>query len=93
MDAYGFSFALGSMKPEPFFYRASCELIGADTRDYFNGNEVVMIGDSAKCDRDGPMAVGIRGCLLGRAGGKNFTTLVGFADSVLAYNGCQRERE
>lgn len=93
VDAFGFSFAIGAMKPEPFFYRATCELLGADTSDYFGDNKVVMIGDSAKCDRDGPKEVGIRGCLLSREGSSDFTTLTGFADSVLAYNGCQRERE
>ncbi len=54
MDAYGFSFAIGAMKPEPFLYRATCELLGADTDDYFGNKQVLMIGDSEKCDRDGP---------------------------------------
>lgn len=54
MDAYGFSFAIGAMKPEPFLYRATCELLGADTTDFFGDNSVVMIGDSPRCDRDGP---------------------------------------
>lgn len=28
VDAYGFSFAIGAMKPDPFLYRATCELLG-----------------------------------------------------------------
>lgn len=61
VDAYGFSFAVGAMKPEPFLYRATCEMLGADTTDYFGDNSVVMIGDSPRCDRDGPKEVGMRG--------------------------------
>jgi FMN phosphatase YigB (HAD superfamily) len=84
MDAYGFSFAIGAMKPEPFLYRATCELLGADTADFFGDNSVVIIGDSPKCDRDGPRDVGIRGFLLNRAGGKDFTSLTDFVNAVLA---------
>ncbi|WP_049827844.1 HAD family hydrolase [Pseudomonas sp. URIL14HWK12:I6] len=86
MDTYGFSFAIGAMKPEPFMYRATCELLGADTSEYFTNDRVAMIGDSAKCDRDGPRALGIRGYLLNRMGGKDFSNLVEFSDSILAAN-------
>jgi FMN phosphatase YigB (HAD superfamily) len=84
VDSYGFSFAIGAMKPDPFFYRATCELLGADTSDYFGNNKVAMIGDSEKCDRDGPRAVGIRGFLLNRQGHKDFSSLVEFSDKVLS---------
>lgn len=83
MDGYGFSFAVGALKPQPFLYRATCELLGAETSDHLDDNGVVMIGDSEKCDREGPMAVGIRGFLLNRNGGKDFATLDEFADFVL----------
>jgi HAD superfamily hydrolase (TIGR01549 family) len=86
MDAYGLSFAIGAMKPEPFMYRATCELLGARTDDYFNGDRVIMIGDSQKCDRDGPRRVGIRGFLLNRNGGKDFRNLKAIAELVLADN-------
>jgi len=33
MDAYGFSFAIGALKPQPFLYRATCELLGAESGD------------------------------------------------------------
>lgn len=84
VDAYGFSFAVGAMKPEPFLYRATCELLGADTTDYFGDNSVVMIGDSPRCDRDGPREVGMGGYLLNRAGGKDFTNLADFTDAILS---------
>lgn len=38
------------MKPAPFMYRASCELLGADTSEYFTGNQVMIIGDSIQRD-------------------------------------------
>jgi FMN phosphatase YigB (HAD superfamily) len=82
MDAYGFSFALGAMKPHAFMYRATCELLEVDTDD-FSDNTVAMIGDSEQCDRSGPRNVGIRGFLLNRQGGKDFSSLTDFADAVL----------
>lgn len=36
------------MKPEPFMYRASCELLGADTSEYFSNNQVMIGGDGFK---------------------------------------------
>lgn len=42
-----------------------------------------MIGDSKKCDHDGPNAVGIRGFLLNRQGGKGLNNLIEFSDMVL----------
>jgi FMN phosphatase YigB (HAD superfamily) len=47
-----------------------------------------MIGDSEKCDRDGPNAVGIPGFLLNRQGGKDFSSLNEFSDMVLS---CKRQ--
>lgn len=84
VDAYGFSFAVGAMKPEPFLYRATCELLGVDTTDYVGDNSVLMVGDSERCDRDGPKAVGIHGFLLNRAGGKDFINLADFSSSILS---------
>ncbi|GFZ62826.1 hypothetical protein PSE10B_53780 [Pseudomonas amygdali pv. eriobotryae] len=79
------------MKPEPFLYRATCELLGADGSNYFGNDSVVMVGDSEKCDRDGPAAEGIQGYLLNHRGGRDFTNLTDFADHVLIYNECQGE--
>lgn len=83
VDAFGFSFAVGALKPEPFLYRATCELLGAEITDNGGEKNVLMIGDSEKCDRDGPMGVGIQGFILNRNGGKDFTSLDEFANSVL----------
>ncbi|QXW42689.1 HAD family hydrolase [Pseudomonas amygdali] len=85
MDAFGFSFALGAMKPHAFMYRATCELLGVGIQDVAR-NHVVMIGDSEKCDRDGPRTSGIRGFLLNRHGGGDFRSLIEFSDVVLRGN-------
>jgi FMN phosphatase YigB (HAD superfamily) len=86
LDGYGFSYAIGAMKPEPFMYRASCELLGADTSEYFTNNQVMMIGDSIQRDCYAPREVGIQGFFLNRRGGEGFKNLIDFADHVLASN-------
>ncbi|MFJ2984861.1 MULTISPECIES: HAD family hydrolase [unclassified Pseudomonas] len=86
LDGYGFSYAIGAMKPEPFMYRASCELLGADTSEYFSDNQVMMIGDSIQRDCYAPREVGIQGFFLNRRGGEGFKSLTDFADHVLATN-------
>ncbi|OSN68755.1 hypothetical protein BV349_00844 [Pseudomonas syringae pv. actinidiae] len=45
-----------------------------------------MIGDSEKCDRDGPNALGIQGFLLNRQGGNDFSDLTEFSNRVLSRN-------
>ncbi len=64
-------------------YRATCDLMGADIEHLGEGT-VAMIGDSEKCDRDGPRLAGISGFLLNRQGGKDFSSLTEFADAVLS---------
>ncbi|KWS40876.1 HAD family hydrolase [Pseudomonas syringae] len=82
MDAFGFSYSLGSMKPEPFLYRSTCELMGAST-DAIDSAQVLMVGDSKQCDRDGPGVIGINGFLLARDGRGEFSDLTQFADFAL----------
>ncbi|WP_339492858.1 HAD family hydrolase [Pseudomonas sp. EA_15y_Pfl2_R67] len=83
IDAFGFSFSVGAMKPHAFIYRATCELLGVGI-EYGSENTGVMIGDSPKCDRDGPCAAGIRGFLLNRHGVGDFSSLTEFANMVLS---------
>ena len=65
--------------------------LGAGGSNFFGNDSVVMVGDSEKCDHDGPAAVGIQGFLLNRKGGRDFTTLTDFTDHVLIYNERQGE--
>jgi HAD superfamily hydrolase (TIGR01549 family) len=77
LDAYAFSCDLGVIKPSPGIYEMTCEMLGTPPA------ETLMIGDSLRCDRDGPRAVGIRGFLLDRVGGGDYTDLASFAGHVM----------
>ncbi|WP_020191792.1 HAD family hydrolase [Pseudomonas putida] len=84
LDAYSFSYQVGAMKPNPLIYEHACRSLGIAASSGLEGR-VVMIGDSIRCDRDGPAQLGISGVFLsrGRAGG--VSNLVGFARSILGY--------
>lgn len=85
LDAYGFSFEIGSVKPEPMIYQTTCKLLGVQAGCGFGGQaRVMMIGDSQRCDRDGPRGVGIMGFHLQRSGRRGITNLVDFARLILA---------
>lgn len=83
MDAYGFSYELGLVKPDPIIYESVCRMLEVEPGRQLGGSRVVMIGDSVRCDRDGARAAGIAGFYLGREGGGDFTSLVNFAEQVL----------
>jgi HAD superfamily hydrolase (TIGR01549 family) len=88
LDAFVFSYAEGVMKPDPVIYKIACSRLGISPGQYFAGpgGQVVMIGDSAKCDRDGPRSFGINGYLLNRSGGGQFSDLVQFAEQIIHRN-------
>lgn len=87
LDAYGFSFAENVMKPDPRIYQAVLSELDVDASSTW------MIGDSQRCDRDGPMALGIRGHYLCRNGlleSGDFAELMAFAEAVLSFKkSCQ----
>ncbi|SED72954.1 HAD family hydrolase [Pseudomonas coleopterorum] len=86
LDGYGFSYEMGAMKPSPIIYRHTCDLMGVRPGDDFGSHgRVVMIGDSVRCDRDGPRRCGISGFLLRRERAERFSSLTDFAQVVLAY--------
>lgn len=68
MDGYAFSCELGVMKPNPAIYESVCNQMGVELGCLFSveTGRVVMIGDSRRCDRDGPRAAGIMGFHLDR---------------------------
>ena len=78
IDTAIFSYAEGVMKPDAMIYQITCRRLGIAPGQYFAGPEgqIVMIGDSPKCDRDGPRSIGINGYLLNRSGGGQFNDLV-----------------
>lgn len=86
-----FSYELGVMKPDPSIYLSLCRKMGVEARDAEREkageeNRVVMIGDSRKCDRDGPRGVGIVGYHLDRSGLGQISDLMQFASLVTDHN-------
>ncbi|WP_110634295.1 HAD family hydrolase [Pseudomonas sp. CC120222-01a] len=85
LNAYSFSYELGVTKPDPAIYRAVCRDLGVAPGHLFgNSAQVAMIGDSPRCDRDGPRAVGIKGFHIDRSGTGAIGNLVQFAELVVA---------
>lgn len=84
MNGYAFSFDLGVMKPEPAIYQLICNQMGVEPGQFFSreAGRVVMIGDSRRCDRDGPRAAGIMGFHLDRTKRGQIHDLKQFAQLV-----------
>ncbi|WP_122323044.1 HAD family hydrolase [Pseudomonas amygdali] len=83
MDAFGFSYEIGLVKPDPRMYQATCEMIGVESDNGFGENRVIMVGDSLRCDCHGPREVGITGIHLDRSKGEGINDLMVFAGHVL----------
>ncbi len=84
LGAYGFSYRIGVMKPHAAIYQQTCDLLNVWPENELSGQRrIVMIGDSERCDRDGPGQVGIKGYLL-RRNGVGASNLSHFARSVLS---------
>lgn len=83
LDAYGFSYELGIMKPNPLTYRTVCQEMGVVPGRQLEGEQIMMIGDSIRCDRDGARAAGLSGFHLSRTGKGDFSNLTEFAEAVL----------
>lgn len=85
LDGYAFSYELGVMKPEKEIYTFLCKQIGVEPGHGFHdgGDRIFMIGDSQRCDRDGPRAAGIMGFHLDRRGQGGIRDLLQFAQLVI----------
>lgn len=88
MDGYAFSYEVGAPKPDPGIYRSICSEMDVEPGHYFGDalGRVLMIGDSQRCDRDGPRVVGITGFYLDRTGRGQIHDLVQFARMVIDSN-------
>ncbi|WP_455230433.1 HAD family hydrolase [Geopseudomonas aromaticivorans] len=79
LDAYLLSSELGVMKPDLKIYQHACEQLDVEPQ------HACMIGDSQRCDRDGPTALGIEGLYLDRNDGAgDYADLLSFAQDVLS---------
>ena len=65
LDAYVLSYEVGVAKPHPTMYRLACAELGCAPA------ETVFVGDSKRCDFDGPQAFGMQACWLDRRGGQS----------------------
>lgn len=92
IEYHAFSFELGVTKPDPHIYQFICGQMGVDPGHCFHPEkgQVLMIGDSPKCDRDGPRAAGVMGHLLHRDAHGPITDLTQFAQLVLDRNRAER---
>ncbi|WP_460044595.1 HAD family hydrolase [Pseudomonas sp. S2_H01] len=88
IECHALSFEHGIMKPDPLLYQIACRQLGIAPGNYFTGDggRVVMIGDSRKCDRDGPRLAGITGFHLDRSGKGGIDNLAQFAQSIVESN-------
>ena len=91
VQCHAFSFELGVMKPDSSIYLSLCRKLGVEARHAElekarEKDRMVMIGDSRKCDRDGPRAVGIVGYHLDRSSQGHISDLVQFANLVTDHN-------
>jgi HAD superfamily hydrolase (TIGR01509 family) len=68
LDAYVFSYEVGVTKPGPAIYKTVCTTLGHDP------DEILFIGDSKRCDFDGPRIFGMAASWLDRKAGQ---TLLG----------------
>ena len=65
LDAYVFSYEVGLAKPEPAIFQRVCDALGCAP------GEVVFVGDSKRCDVDGPRAFGMQARHLDRRAGQS----------------------
>jgi len=65
LDAYVLSYEVGVAKPHPTMYRFACAELGCAPA------ETVFVGDSKRCDFDGPQAFGMQARWLDRRGGQS----------------------
>ena len=65
LDAYVLSYEVGLAKPHPTMYRLACAELGCAPA------ETVFVGDSKRCDFDGPQAFGRQPRWLNRRGGQS----------------------
>jgi HAD superfamily hydrolase (TIGR01509 family) len=77
LDAYVLSYEVGVAKPHPTMYRLACAELGCAPA------EAVFVGDSKRCDFDGPQAFGMQ-ALAGSRGGQSLVDApAGVCDPVL----------
>lgn len=81
--SYSMSCEFGDMKPSLRIYQHACDQLGLQPF------EVAMIGDSLRCDKQGPDVFGMQGFFLDRSAGLgDYSSLSEFADDVVRRHEC-----
>ncbi|UVL40426.1 HAD family hydrolase [Pseudomonas sp. B21-040] len=78
LDGYSYSFDVGAVKPSFEIYRHAVQLVSVSPADAW------MIGDSERCDCEGPTAFGMHGLWLDRQGNSTYTSLHQFTKAILS---------
>lgn len=88
LNGYALSAELGLLKPDPAMYRSACAMLDVFPAQAhgLSDTQVLMIGDSKRCDEHGPRAVGILGHYLDRKGRGRIKDLLSFAQGITASN-------
>jgi HAD superfamily hydrolase (TIGR01549 family) len=86
LDGYAFSYQVGAVKPDALIYQSICRALAVTPGHLFGdkNEQIAMVGDSLKCDQDGPRGVGMLGFHLDRSGKGAVRDLVQFAQLVIA---------
>lgn len=86
LDAYALSAETGVLKPDLEMYRSVCAMLDTFPSQVLGSEttQVLMIGDSKRCDELGPRSFGIVGHHLDRKGAGGFRSLIDFTSAVMA---------
>lgn len=75
---HAFSFEAGAIKPDNEIYAYASRILKAE-----HPQQISMVGDSPRCDRDGALAYGMHGYWLCRNGLGDYSSLLDFAVAIL----------
>lgn len=82
LDGYALSAEVGLMKPDVAMYQHICTQLNVAPSQLPGSPHVLMIGDSRRCDADGPRVAGIEGYHLDRSGAGCFCDLLEFVTGI-----------
>ncbi|KAA8553786.1 HAD family hydrolase [Pseudomonas marginalis] len=82
LDGYALSAEVGLMKPDVAMYQHICTQLNVAPSQLPGSPHVLMIGDSRRCDADGPRVAGIEGYHLDRSGAGRFCDLLEFVTGI-----------
>ncbi|BBP70817.1 hypothetical protein PHLH6_28210 [Pseudomonas sp. Seg1] len=82
LDGYALSAEVGLMKPDVAMYQHICTQLNVAPSQLPGSPHVLMIGDSRRCDADGPRVASIEDYHLDRSGAGRFCDLLEFVTGI-----------